>query len=273
MAWNRPSETKVEKKKTSKKSGLVAGVLIVVLGVAGYFYLTAWFKGSAPVSTSSSQTKIKDVKPAKSTTKNDTAAVSAPKAKPKTVEEAVNNLGEIKVEEVKKAEKPVDLTPYRKRIFDNGAEQLMGLIFTTEPGCLPFPIPHMDEQIRKDFASALISKLEAKEDDDEYTLEVKERVELAKKEMRRYLKEGGDPDDFMQYYYNELRTAFDHREEALRQANQLAEEDPSLAREFVAKVNEKFKEKGIKELDPKQYPDEDEEGNPIPFPEEEKTNE
>lgn len=137
---------------------------------------------------------------------------------------------------------------YTNRTFKTGVEQLMSWVFTTEVGDMPMPIPAISEDDRKQLAAILVSKNEVKEGDSERTVLAKESVDYAKEEMRKFIKQGGDPDDFLQYYFNQLRHAFEFRNEAQQQYYDLQEEDPELAEEFAREVNKSFDEKGIKRI-------------------------
>ena len=66
--------------------------------------------------------------------------------------------------------------------------------------------------------------------------------------MRKFITQGGDPDEFLQYYFSQLRHAFEFRNEAQQQYYDLQEEDPELAEDFAKKVNKRFDEKGIKRI-------------------------
>lgn len=176
------------------------------------------------------------------------AKVKAPrpaKPKPKTVNDALDNLGELPQVAVEPSPNAVDLSRYNRRVFKSGTEQLMSWVFTTTPGDLPMPIPELSKEERSELAAVLISKNPIEEGDSDTVRECKEVVSLAKKEMIKFIKEGGDPDEFLQHYYRELENAFQYRSEAQRQADQLLEEDPNMAAEFVKKVNEKLGENGI----------------------------
>ena len=78
----------------------------------------------------------------------------------------------------------------------------------------------------------------------------KDILEEAKRHMKEYLKEGGDPDFFLQHYHNELLKAWKKRQDAEAIAQQMLEDDGDLemAREFVRKVNEDLNDEGIQPI-------------------------
>lgn len=129
----------------------------------------------------------------------------------------------------------------------------MSWIFTTEVGDMPMPIPPISKEDRENIVAMLISKNEIKDTDSERVKDCKEQVQLAKKEMIKYLKEGGDPDDFLQYYYQELKSSFELRQDAIRLAEELYEEDPEAGSEYVDKINERFADQGIKPIRKEQF--------------------
>ena len=137
---------------------------------------------------------------------------------------------------------------YTNRAFKTGVEQLMSWVFTTEVGDMPMPIPAIGDEDRKQLSTILLSKNEVKDGDSERTIFAKESVDYAKEEMRKFIEQGGDPDEFLQYYYSQLRHAFEFRNEAQQQYYDLQEEDPKLAEEFAQEVNKSFDEKGIKHI-------------------------
>lgn len=137
---------------------------------------------------------------------------------------------------------------YTNRTFKTGVEQLMSWVFTTEVGDMPMPIPAIGDEERKQLSTILLSKNEVKDGDSERTIFAKETVDYAKEEMRKFIEQGGDPDEFLQYYYSQLRHAFEFRNEAQQQYYDLQEEDPKLAEEFAQEVNKSFDEKGIKHI-------------------------
>ena len=260
MAWNRSSEEKkvgVEKRGGQRNvhlKGLIAGAIVVVGAAIAAWLL--WPEGVARVKQgTSSPVPARQIK-------SDVGKKS--RLKPierrevvKTGEKVADALAEVEsIEPLKIAPMPVTskLKGLRlKRPFKSGVEQLLSWVFCIEPGEMPVPIPSISEEDRQHLAEILISRNEIEEDDTPAVIAMKETVDYAKKEMIKYIKNGGDPDDFIRYYHRELNKAFEIRNEAISQAAALAEEEPELAREFVKKVNEKFSNDGIKPLDIREF--------------------
>ena len=97
-------------------------------------------------------------------------------------------------------------------------------------------------------AEILISKNPIIETDDERQKEKKEVVQLAKKELIAYIKEGGDPDDFLAYYQGQLKMAHKEYMDARKSVFDVMRNDPDIAAEYIDKVNTSLREKGIKEV-------------------------
>ena len=228
---------------------IAAAVAVLIVGVA------AWWMWPEPQKTVEVEKGVKapevdavnprSVKPEK---------VRKKVEKPKTVTEAMSNLGEREKPQIKLRElSPEEWLRITNRVFKTGTEQLMSIVFSTEVGDMPMPIPPISEEDRQNIVSILFSKNEIKESDSERVKDCKANVEHAKKEMIEYIKQGGDPDEFLQYYFKELKSAFELRNEAVSQISEVWEENPELAKQFLQKVNEKFTEEGIKLINQEEF--------------------
>ena len=250
-----PVQPKVAaKKKPSPVRGLIAGGLVCFLAVGAYFAFFAGLEKPQTERVEKDRGRIKEVTPAK-----------APKAKPapakeKPVEEAETNkfselwkkLGvkpQIKVREIS----PEEWYRLTNRTFRTGLEQTMSIMFSTEPGDMVLPPFPMSDEDKKDIVAILISKNEVTDKDDEMTAICKQQVDRAKKEMAKYIGDGGDPEGFLNYYFQELRLAFDKRNDAIDQLRETKEEDPELAEELRQEINKKFEEDGIKPINKEAY--------------------
>jgi len=145
---------------------------------------------------------------------------------------------------------PIPLEPKSNRIFRTGIEASMARIFMTELGDAPPPffttaVPLRDEA---HLAEILIAQNPVLETDTEAQKASKEMVALAKKEMIDYIKKGGEPADFLKYYHGKLQEAFDCRRESMKSLMTVAREDPSIAGEYLERVNKELAERGIKQI-------------------------
>lgn len=149
------------------------------------------------------------------------------------------------------------------RIFKTGLEQILNMIFNTEVGSFPGPLPRIHANEEENLAGILLSVNQILESDDERVRSKKEQVDFAKKELVKFIKDGGDYQDFLRHYHKELVNAFRERKECQRALNEFGDQgdvDASLVRQYHKKLNERLAEKGIKPIDlPDEYQDENEE--------------
>ena len=134
--------------------------------------------------------------------------------------------------------------------YENTTEQILTHIFMREVGDPPPPITMLNipERERENLIAILMSKNPiTDEDSDDHAL-AKETIALAKKEMIEYLKTGGTPEEFFTYYYNKLESAYNERKMANVMMMKSLKENPEIVVEFTERINEKLREKGIKEL-------------------------
>ena len=261
MAWNGSSGSSGHRSPSTAKSSrhlpwrgaLVLAVLVALGCVLLLFFIRdnkissvssnveELDKSGANVKTPIAKTPLKSESPDPSPKRK---VYSSP---PKSVEEAIARIDEghepLKTTLVKIPE------AYKHRTFSTGFEQLISWVFHTEPGDMPMPIPPLTDQDRENMASILLSKNEILEGDDEETANAKKVVDIVKQDMVKYVKEGGDPEDFLSFYYGELRKAFEKRNEAERMFEEMKEEDgPEMANEFARKINKAFATEGIKPI-------------------------
>ena len=135
-----------------------------------------------------------------------------------------------------------------KPIHKNATEQMLDFIFNTEVGLMPPPCPKLPKHELKNIQQILDTALISSEEDDEALAERKETIELAKKELKDYLSQGGTPDEFFTYYHAQLMKAFNERQMMQTAVVKIAQEDPLVAKEYLEEVNASLRDKGIKEI-------------------------
>ncbi len=145
-------------------------------------------------------------------------------------------------------QKPINLEPSSNRTFATGTEQVMGWIFNTVPGDMPPILPQIPIFEEAHLTEILFNKNEIKDDDDERIVELKENVALAKKEMIKFIKEGGMPDEFLEYYRNILVDAHREFQSSQQEVFKMVREDPEGAAAYLEMVNKRLDEKGIKRV-------------------------
>ena len=138
--------------------------------------------------------------------------------------------------------------PPTNQIFKTGLEQRIAHIFSTTPGMPPLPLPPLSVKDRKHIMEILNANHSVTEADSEEIAVLKGTVAQVKKEMARYLADGGDPDDFIRFYHNELSKCANQRREAIKMGHKIKKESPDLYDDYVKQVNETLRADGIKEI-------------------------
>lgn len=257
-----PVQPKVTAKKPSPVRGVIAGVVtIVVLCVACYFIFGTNSR-TGNQGTDKDRGLIKEATPAKTKKADTPVNVANPRKQVEKVAAAAEEVAKETVETAKNTNNVYVVPAPTNRIFKTGLEQVLNMIFNTEVGNFPGPLPHIHANEEENLAGILISANKILESDDERVRAKKEQVDFAKKELIKFIKEGGTYQEFLRYYHGELVKAFRERKDCQRAVDEFGEQegvDASMVREFHKKVNAKLAEKGIKPVDlPDEYQDENE---------------
>lgn len=144
--------------------------------------------------------------------------------------------------------RPINLEPASNRVYATGTEQVLDWVFTTELGDLPPILPKIPMFEEAHLVEILVNRTKVLDTDDERTVKGKETVALAKKELVKFISDGGTAEEFLQYYHDQLRQAHMVRQEAQQSLFKLVREEPELARDYLEQVNAKLSEKGIKNV-------------------------
>lgn len=139
-------------------------------------------------------------------------------------------------------------TPPSQMVFKTATEQALDVIFNTPVGSSPPPLIMLDiPRYELDKLGDIL--LQVEEYDKEDSDKIKERklmVQRAKEEFKKFIDGGGQPRDFLDYYYNELQRCNLIWEESQRVAVEAARfEEPEIARELVEAINKKLSAEGI----------------------------
>ncbi|MBO5906244.1 MAG: hypothetical protein J6Q84_07490 [Kiritimatiellae bacterium] len=146
-------------------------------------------------------------------------------------------------------DRELDLTPTTNKPFRTTTELHLARIFTTEVGERPPPpIPKIPISDIAHLEQILTTGNPIIEGDSEKIQEGKQMVELAKAELREYIKEGGDPESFIDFYYSKLVSAYQERQSYFKEVIKVGAEEPEIVGEFYRQVNESLEKKGIKKL-------------------------
>ena len=255
MAWNRPSEdaaghrVNVDATSPSRHWWYVVGAVAVLGAAVAAWWL--WPTGDSEGETAAPQAKqrIKEVSPAQRGAAprprdEKPAADAQPPANGQTPQ-FVPPAPPVRTNEASRLRA-------MNSVHRTGFEQILLNIFSCEPGNMPRPLPSdIPEAEMKRLAEILISKDEIKDSDTENMRLAKDLLAKAKAAMVKFIKDGGEPEEFIVSYHEQLEHAFHERQKAVAFVGQLVREgeDPAVISKYVDKTNEKFAAQGIMEID------------------------
>ena len=144
--------------------------------------------------------------------------------------------------------KPLSKDQPTNRVFRTGVEQMMDWVFSVEVGEMPIPLPRIPDVDYVKLKEILESKNTILDTDSDKVAQSKETVDYAKKIFKEFIDKGGEPDDFLAYYHDELKAAWQTRQVAQNEVMKILQTEPDLAQEYLDKVNASLAEKGIKRV-------------------------
>ena len=208
--WNRPSGNPkpATTKKPTAMHGALAGIAVILLTAIAAFFIFSKNEKPTIKAAEKKQTAIKEVTPAPAPKAKAEEPPVDPKEEAKRKRrEMLKNMTpeqrvEYKIQELQK--KAIDLNPTPDQPFKTGTEQVMSWVFTTGLGDMPPPLPALPKYEMLHMAEILIADNPEVEGDTERTKEAKQIVQEAKRELREFLKEGGEVEDFFTYYHSQL---------------------------------------------------------------------
>ena len=257
MGWNKPSgEVSLPPKKPSAMRGVVAGVACVGIVVVVAFFVLSGKDVKPKVKVEKTAGLIKEAKPAAAPTNAVKSVATTEKkwntpngkrpAKAGDLASEVYNDGTFKY--TNSIGKLLLKAP-KKSAFKTAAESYLAWMFKTEMGDAPPPLFRISEADKKRLAEILDSDDPAKEGDSAAVAAGKDMLQVMKKELKRYVEEGGKPDDFVQYYHGLLKEANVAWCECRKMAYRaVREEDPEVAKSLIDQMNESLAAKGIKKV-------------------------
>ena len=269
MAWNR-GDYKGAKSSASKATGkrrywhgIVAGLIVIAVGIAALYVLSRREPSvpkPAPTAEAPRRMGIKDegknVKPpAPAPVVQEAPKKPSPEEIRKRREEILRMTPEERYQMVMDRFRKVGLPdkPRTNKLFRTSLENKMAAIFTTQLGD-PAPVfpPKVSLHDEAFLAEILLSDNPIVDSDDERQRDKKEAVKLAKAELIKFIKEGGDPNDFLEYYQGQLQQAHKQYMDARKSIFEIMRNDPEIAGSYIKKVNATLRERGIKEIIPPQ---------------------
>ena len=265
MSWNRTTQAEGANRKPAQTSKGGVRILLVGLAVVALGGIAAWYllsdSGSHKATRTAPQKNglIKEVKPAIAPTNRVEAVQPKPKDPHEGMRQASNGVWHPTNRPYRAGSKyshavrtnMASRIRAKKSLHKNAVEQVLLQIFTCEVGDMPWALPAaLPEEEMKRLVEILISKDEIKETDSETAAWGKEVLAHAKKEMMQFIKDGGEPEDFIVHYHDELEKAFYARKDAEDYVKEMLDnkEDPKIIEALIEKTNERFAEKGIKPI-------------------------
>lgn len=134
-----------------------------------------------------------------------------------------------------------------RRPFTTGTDQIIAMFANVKLGYPPPPLFNlpMGENVEK----MLAKDIGLYDDDDERVVASKENTARMKQELKKYIAEGGTPENFLGYYHTELTKAYDEWKGAQQYVVELLRAgDKTSAEKYVREQNAKFQSRGMREV-------------------------
>jgi len=249
------------------RHGLVAGLVVVALGLSAHWYFGRARTPSAPHAPDVVRpAHIKAVTPAPAPKQRaaEEDKEKTAKARPERVQyadeesrEAAERRNRHELMWARKLKTDKRLQAYLKnykppqQTFKTGTEQVLDWIFNAKVGDNPpVPLPPMSQFELDHIDEVLDSVNEIKDEDDEALAERKRVVDEVKGELKDYLAKGGTVQEFFDHYHAELQRAWETKAEARHSVEQVMEEgDNNLSVKYLEKVNKLLDVQGIPEIE------------------------
>ena len=205
--------------------------------------------------------QIAEAKPATGTNSpTPPATVKMPKsAVPKRMEEGVevvsstittNSSGAVIEELVLADGKRMMKVQPPKPIFENACDQVIAMALSAKPGQSMPPLPNLDKSLEQDFINSLGSPIVISEDDPEEVKILKAQVKEAKAYLVDEIKSGGSLLEAIRNHQAEMERTADSHLMAIQEMQTLRSEyGEDAAREFIERVNESFRARGVPEIE------------------------
>ena len=267
MSWNK-RDSRNQKGGKTQKQWRVKHPAIVVLAAVAIVALSVWWflapsgnaptKDDVPVRRKPSAPTLHPTSP-ESPTPPALGAESPTNAVPKRMEEGVevvsstittNSSGAI-IEELVLADgkKMMKVQP-PKPIFENACDQVIAMALSTKPGQSMPPLPNLDKSLEQDFINSLGSPIVISEDDSEEVKTLKAQVKEAKAYLVEEIKRGGSLLEALREHQAEMERNADSHLMAIQEMQKLRSEyGEDAAGEFIERVNESFRARGIPEIE------------------------
>lgn len=258
--WNKPSTEgggHSRERRTSPWRGVVAGLAVVALAIMAWWWMSGRSRESAQPDRPRVKTQIAEASPKIVAPRPGPPEVDAPRdphegmvLSSTGVWQPTNRpfrAGSTKVHAVytNRTRRTRKDLPYR-----NATEQLLLQTFGREVGLAPFPPLKIPKKDMEKLVEILISDNPANDGESSGTAVAKEVISEAKAEMKKFIRNGGNPNEFFEYYHGILMQAYSKRRMAQQEILRIAhkEKDSELARMMLKEVNDNLAKEGIKPL-------------------------
>lgn len=255
MTWNRPTPKTIEApRRKPKKWAYALIVLTLISAILILFVFTNSDRKKEPVA------RNRSLRPATVTNRvaHSSAKVSVASSTKKpedSMEPVESQTPSNETASVTNAMPQVDRwgNPKHRRRFDTGTEYILAMLFSTTPGQPPPHLPQIPLHELDRIGEILSRPTEILPDDGKSLREMKAKCDLAKAEFKKFIEEGGDDSEFLDYYrkkfndyYRQWRDGQDMVDKAYEEGNK---ED---ARALTDRINKLFDIQGIRHVS---YPD------------------
>lgn len=135
-----------------------------------------------------------------------------------------------------------------KSPFKNFTHEVLAQIFTWKIGREPPPMmPRIPLADRQNLALIMTDMVSDQEGDSEQLKEARKAVRSALEIMKEYVKGGGSPDEFLDYYVGELKHYSNMRKDAEKSFREMlrTETDPQALKAYFDAINDTLEQKGI----------------------------
>lgn len=137
-----------------------------------------------------------------------------------------------------------------KPIFENASDQVIALALSVKPGQSMPPLPQLDKSLEQDFVNSLASPIVINDDDSEEIKRLKADVIETKAYIAEQIKNGGSLLEILREHQQMMNDTADHHLMAVEAAQKIkAEYGADAANEFIDRVNESLRAKGIPEIE------------------------
>ena len=137
-----------------------------------------------------------------------------------------------------------------KPIFDNACDQVIAMMLSVKPGQSMPPLPMLDKSLEQDFLDSIASPIVISEDDPDEVRNIKAQVKEAKAYLVEEIKRGGSLLEAIREHQAEMERIADSHLMAMQEMQKIrAECGEEAALEFIERVNESFRARGIAEIE------------------------